>query len=288
MKRTIRNVIVLVFILSLLCLNVCGIENNNIASSGEGSASVSLEEMKTFLISRDYPSDYLDTLIPPQLENLYSLVSEKNAYFYSISQNENSAVEPYDNISAEELDFSVVMSYIPIIYNGATYFGELLMTVDYEWTELPLIRGIDAITVNWDSNLLKYGGDDTFTSYDYMKNPLTNEWETYKEWSQPNATNQGGLGIDTYIDSGAFGDTDWIHATGLKGSVNFSLLPETILSMKIAPESTTTVSAEYTHNTNPLGLGLSFTYQGVGVSVAPGVLQASIAATDVIWYTYVE
>ena len=162
------------------------------------------------------------------------------------------------------------------------------MTVDYEWTELPLIRGIDAITVNWDSNLLKYGGDDTFTSYDYMKNPLTNEWETYKEWSQPNATNQGGLGIDTYIDSGAFGDTDWIHATGPKGSVNFSLLPETILSMKIAPESTTTVSAEYTHNTNPLGLGLSFTYQGVGVSVAPGVLQASIAATDVIWYTYVE
>ena len=136
--------------------------------------------------------------------------------------------------------------------------------------------------------LLKYGGDDTFTSYDYMKNPLTNEWETYKEWSQPNATNQGGLGIDTYIDSGAFGDTGWIHATGPKGSVNFSLLPETILSMKIAPESTTTVSAEYTHNTNPLGLGLSFTYQGVGVSVAPGVLQASIAATDVIWYTYVE
>ena len=136
--------------------------------------------------------------------------------------------------------------------------------------------------------LLVYGGDDSFTAYDYMENPYNNNWEVWKKWDKPKATNQGGLGIDTYIDSGANINSEWVSAAGLKGSVHFSLLPKTSLSMKINPESVTAVSADYTHNKNPLGFGLSFAFYGVSVSVAPGVLQDSISATDTIRYTYVK
>lgn len=275
---------------------LCGCTITSFGMYEEISESVSSEEMKTFLISHDYPSDYLDSLILPQLENLYHLAVEKNAYFYSrstscsgaTSQNGDGTVVPTGNIPSDELYLSVTMSYTPISYNGATYYGEMFMTVDYEWKELPMIRGIDAITVNWDSSLLVYGGDDSFTAYDYMENPYNNNWEVWKKWDKPKATNQGGLGIDTYIDSGANINSEWVSAAGLKGSVHFSLLPKTSLSMKINPESVTAVSADYTHNKNPLGFGLSFAFYGVSVSVAPGVLQDSISATDTIRYTYVK
>lgn len=272
MNRMMKNGIALAFLLVLLCLNACAIGENDVKSLEAGPVSLSGEEMKAFLISRDYPSDYLDTLILPQLENLYHVASEHNAYFYARTSG-----------NAEEMDFWITMSYTPVVNGGTAYYGEIFITVDYEWTQLPMVRGIDAITVNWDSDILKYGGDDSFVSYDYMKNPLNNKWEVYKTWTQPKAANQGGLGIDTYIDSGTYFDYSWVNASGLKGSVNFSLQPETILSMTIEPSGGTTVSAQYTHDKNPLGLG-----PGVVFRAAPGLLQDTILATHEIRYTYVE
>ena len=296
MKRIMRSGLALVLTLGVLCLNVCGINVDDTALRGDDSVSVTTEEMKAFLIDRNYPSDYLDTLILPQLENLYHMATEKNAYFYSretrslseTREDEIGTAESRGNIPAEDMDFSITMSYTPIVLNGSTYFKEIFVTIEYNWIDLPMMRGIDAITANWDTTLLKYGGDENFIAYDYMQNPLTGRWQVWKTWTKPNALNQGGLGIDTYIDSGDYLDYSWLKATGLKGTVDFSLLPETMLSMKINPLSVTNINADYTHDKNPLGTGLSFTYQGVSVLVAPGVLQDSIATSDTLWYTYVE
>lgn len=298
MKRVMRSGLALVLTLGILCLNVCGANVNDTELCADGAVSVTAEEMTEFLIGRNYPSDYLETLILPQLENLYHLAVEKNAYFYSretrslsdARDDEFGAVETRGNIPAEDMDFSITMSYTPIYLNNATYFGEIFVTIEYFWKDLPAIRGIDAITANWDTNLLKYGGDDAFVATDYMQNPVDGEWEVWKTWTQPNALNQGGLGIDTYIDSGdyLYSGGSFLYATGLRGTVEFSLLPETMLSMKINPTSVTNINADYTHNKNPLGFDLSFAYQGVSVSVSPGVLQDSIATSDDLWYTYVD
>lgn len=244
-----------------------------------------VEAMRAVLLSRDYPAEYLDTLIPPQISNLYQMALEQDAYFYGFLTAD--AGPGSGDIPADQLNFSVAVSYRPIRYDGATYFDEIFLSVHYRWAALPVIRGTDAIAVNWDSSVLNYGGDNSFTAYDYFRHPGNSRWETYETWEQPNTLARGGLGIDTYLDSGAYldGGTMWGYATGLAGSVHLALRPNGVLSMKTAPDQVTAIRAAYTHNKNPLGVGLSYTHSESGVSAAPGALRESTGAECEIGYT---
>lgn len=223
-----------------------------LARTAEGTTDTErypVEEMKAFLLSRDYPSDYLDALIPPQIAVLYETARDKDAYFYDFMPAKAShANTRRGEIPADELDVTAAVSYCPIQADGAAYVGEFLVSVCYNWEKLPVIRGRDTITVNWDSSVLNYGGDQSFTAYDYFRHPGTNQWETYKTWTQPNALEQGSLGIDTDLDSGGYIDsgTMWGYATGLAGSVNISLDPNGMLSLKTEAVDPAVIHAVYT------------------------------------------
>lgn len=208
-----------------------------------------VEEMKAFLLSRDYPSDYLDALIPPQIAVLYETARDKDAYFYGFMPAKAShANTSRGEIPADELDVTAAVSYCPIRADGAAYVGEFLVSVCYNWEKLPVIRGRDTITVNWDSSVLNYGGDQSFTAYDYFRHPGSSQWETYKTWKQPNALGQGSVRIDTYLDSGGYIDsgTMWGYATGLAGAVNISLDPNGMLSLKTEAVDPAVIHAMYT------------------------------------------
>lgn len=278
MKIVIKKSVSLLIVISILSTLVAFTTDKN---SNFEFDNLSTDEMKSFLVERNYPLDYLNTLIPQQIEVLYLTAYENDGYFYGLS--EKSDIVPFGNIPTNQLDFRVVHTFTSVKRNGVTYFTKFFVTINYEWTKLPVARGIDAITVNWDSDLLKYDGG--FVSYDYAQS-YTTDWITYKTWYAPKDLDQGGLGIDTYIDYGELMGDSYINACGLKGTVTFSLVPETSYSMSIDPGySKTNINATYTHNKNPLGGSLSFTHiSGFGIAVAPGVLQDSISApTDILY-----
>lgn len=243
-------------------------------------------EMKEFLMTRGFSNDYLDELILQQLEILYQTCYNNDAYFLSVTK--IPAAVPYGNISTDQLDLEATYTYTPCVVNGVTYMYEIHVIVNYDWIKLPMVQTVDAISVNWDSDVLTY--NENFKSYDYAYSDLQGKWVTYKTWNAPNTLNQGGLGINTYIDyTEQLYNGELVGPGGLKGTVTFSLTPEPRFSMSIAPGSNSTaIKCEYVHNKNPLLGSLSFTYEGFGVSVNMGTLQDSIADAVRIDYTRVE
>ena len=67
-----------VSLLTLLC--VLPVSANGIA--GEAANPANIEEMKEHLVQRDYPMDYLDTLMDQQVAALYERAERENLYFY--------------------------------------------------------------------------------------------------------------------------------------------------------------------------------------------------------------
>lgn len=241
--------------------------------------------MVELLLERGYPADFLNALIPPQIEDLYELVREKNLYYLHAYSPQ---IPPHGNISSRQLSFDVTSSGTPVQIDGVTYLYEITIYVNYNWKQLPAVRGVDAIAVNWDNSILTYNDD--FMSKDYAHSQKQNRWITYKTWDRPNALSQGGLGINTYINfEEQISPSEWLSADGLRGSLSFSLTPEPRLSMSTAPGgNSTAIDGIYVHNANPLSGSLSFSCQGFGVSVSSGMLQDSIADTKRIEYTRVE
>lgn len=290
-KRFFSILLTALMMLSLMPEAAGALGSSEVEAAGGGTPAAGQSQqagsdMLAFLIDRGYPSDYLSGLIPQQLEDLYDLVCKKDLYYLQTTHHQ---IQPYGNIPSQQLSFDTTISYTPVTISGVTYYYNITVYVDYEWDELPIVRGVDAITVNWDGDILTYNED--FISKDYAYSPTQRKWITYKEWDKPNALNQGGLGINTYINyEEQISPSEWMYADGLKGSMSFSLTPEPRLSMSIAPGANSTViNGEYVHNKNPYTGTLSFTYQGIGIAVSgSGSMQDSIADPARIDYTRVE
>lgn len=243
----------------LLALLLCAVTASSAVSGPEEkSAEPSAQEMRAFLLARDYPAEYLDTLVPPQLAGLYELAREKNARFYTLAESGESGIR--GRISAERLALSVVLSCTPLEDEGDTYFSECYLTVHYRWREPPVLRGSDSIAVTWDPELWQYGGDRDFIAQDLFRHPASSRWEVYETWEQPRNITLGGVEISPDLGSGAYldGGLMWSYSTGLAGTVQISLLPEEMRSIRAAPGQMTGVGAVYTHGKTPLGLGLGW------------------------------
>lgn len=280
-KKVLYLFVTIVFCGTLFPISAC-------ATDGLNGTPVVLErsqaQMIEFLLDRGYPNDYLEGLIPQQIQNLYRIAYENDAYYLETTP----TIVPYGNIPDDELSLETTLSYNTIVRDGITYIYEIFVSVDYEWFDgHPLVRKADAITVNWDGDILTYNDD--FLAQDFAFSLNYNDWITYKTWNEPSTLNQGGLGNYTYIDYKENVTGAMVNAIGLKGSLYFALTPEPRYSMGWAPgENSTTINAEYVHDTNPLYGSLSFTYDGFGVTVNTGVLdddsQADSARIDYIRY----
>lgn len=272
MKKTISLLLVIVLIVGTTPFTL--------------ATNVSTEEMTDYLLEKGFPEVYLDTLIEQQIESLYNMSLGDNVYFGGI---ETVVLDSNDslvrgNISSSQLSYTVAFVLVTQWMGNEQYITELRVKVSYDWLTLPIIRGTDSIAVNWDSSIFTYDGG--FSSYNYARALSTGNWITHGSWTAPSTLNQGGLGIYAYLDyaESVLGQT--VQAVGLKGETNFRLVPKITWSLGFFPGSNvTSVNAEYTHNKNPLGGSLSFSYSGFQVTIGGGVLTDSIAAYNNLYYT---
>lgn len=243
---------------------------------------MSIEDMKQSLQQRDYPADYLDSLIAPQIETLYEIIAnDKNARFYSVenkimSTNENEGSLTRGNIPTSELDYQIALTLSTAYYGNIQYITKVYVTITYNWLKLPFFRLDDAIAVNWDSSVLGYV-DNSFKEYNYGKTSNSNTWTTYRTVNAASKLTQGGLGT--------FASLNLQNATGLRGTVSFQLMPKSGFSMGCVPDgSATTINAQYVHNKS------SFTGASFGVTDSSVVTNArrltdSMSKSSVISYS---
>lgn len=246
----------------------------------EPNFSISVSDMKQYLLQRDYPSDYLDGLIGAQIEVLYEITLNDNAArFYSVENktvpiSENDSNPTRGVIPTSELNYQIALTFSTSYYGSTQYITKVYVTITYDWLKLPAFRLNDAISVNWDSNKLGYV-DNSFKEYNYGK--ISGSWVTYNTVNASSELTQGGLGT--------FAPLNLQNATGLKGTVSFQVEPRPLFSMGYVPDgSATTINAQYTHNKNSL-IGLTFAVQGVSVSINSSGLADSIAKSSTINYS---
>lgn len=270
-----------VSLLTLLCAQP--VSADGIAGEAENPANI--EEMKGHLVQRDYPMDYLDTLMDQQVAALYERAERENLYFYCLEQrgDDPGGVMPNGVIPASDLDFDVMLSLVLTTKEGEPYITAVDVSIYYDWLEPPFVRNVDPIAVNWDADKFVYKAD-SFVANDYAL-PFLGSWFTYKTWYAPANLVHGGLGYYAYIDY-----TDSVMGTptvaaGLRGDANFMLLPKSGWSMLRAPGGDiTTIRSQYGHNKNIAG-SLGFEVDGVNISVSASALSDEIAAAGTINYT---
>lgn len=245
-------------------------------------SNISVDEMKQCLQQREYPADYLDSLLEPQIETLYEIIAnDKNARFYrvenqTVSANENEGSLARGSIPASELDYQIALTLSTIDYGDVQYITKIYVTITYEWLKLPYFRLDDAIAVNWDSDILLYVPD-SFKEYNYGKTSNSNTWVAYQTVSAAAELTQGGLGT--------FASLNLQNATGLRGIVVFQLMPKSGFSMGCVPDgSATTINAQYVHNKSSF-TGASFGVTDFSVVTNARRLTDSMSKSSVISYS---
>lgn len=100
MKHFIKRVSAL----ALACVLVIAMGCPAFSANKEDSIALDKSdvEMKEFLTTRGFTEDYLDALIPQQLEILYQTCYSNDAYFLSVTK--IPVAVPYGNISTDQLE----------------------------------------------------------------------------------------------------------------------------------------------------------------------------------------
>lgn len=254
---------------AIMCLSL----GSMIAYADTGT-DLSDEAMKAFLQERGFPREYLDSLISQQIENVYNTVYNTDSYLYNYKEYtvdmEGEPTILRGNIPTSDLNFHVSITVSEVVRNNITYISQVNVIVTYEWLDLPIFRNDDMMSVNWDSSLLTYAGDSTFSAHDYYY--VLNNWITFQTWNQPAIVNQGGLGNYIKLASSEFG------ALNLRGDLIFSMVPKEEYSMTKTGGYNTTIAATYAHDKWNQSLSLSIT--GTGAGGVGGGVTISGAATD--------
>lgn len=252
------------------------------ASSDESYVSYQSDQIE-YLINAGLPQSYLDRRTPYEIDTLFELAQTYTLQHFSMSTSyfENNT-STFGTIPVSDMEFHVdgIAAIFTPDNSEQSYLLSILITVDYLWgSGRPFVRAEDAITVNWDSSLFQFV-EGTFKSVDYHhmgpgETPVNSQ-------TRPATLDQGGLGYYALLTN--------ISPNPVLYSGNASFIlnaKENLFSKDTYPSNIklTSFTAVYTHNKNPLGIGLSFAHKGVGVSVSPGPLQDSAGGSYSISYS---
>ncbi|MDE6260599.1 MAG: hypothetical protein K2M42_07020 [Oscillospiraceae bacterium] len=238
-----------------------------------------------FLINAGIPGDFLNLRSTDDINTLYDL-AQTHTLQYAVEQGSYSDFEGgnsfFGTIPESDMILSVhkIETQTPPLPGTRSRIDSILIYVDYAWTYgHPAVCNEDSITVNWDSSLFQFVGG-TFSSADYWS--VGGEGgikQTVNSQENPARLNQGGLGYFAMLSN--------THALGgpvqCSGSAGFLL--EAKSTIYVGSSRRTSINVEYTHNKNPLPGSISLSYNGIGVSVNPGVLQDSVAKPIRIEYS---
>lgn len=247
-----------------------------------------IDEMRAFLISREYPADFLEKLIDPQIESLYHSVAANNTYFYGFVT-ESGTIEPgyttYADSLQNDIELTVMVGIPPVVSGGSQSISELYVYVYYDWTKLPSIRFSDAISLNWDSSLFAYA---SMHATDYAQSGISGKWIKNATWNSPTTLGQGGLGYNPCIRyDELLGDAS-VPASGLKGNAEIKLVPKIemtdVKTVSTPSQAYTNFNAEYVHSTLAVTPSFSFSGTSGGVAINITTTMKSLAATYLFKY----
>lgn len=237
------------------CLHISWILGFSLAvpTFAASSDTCSADAMNTFLISHGYPAAFLETLIAPQVESLYTSAADNNTYFLGFAT-ESGAIEPdyttYRRSLESDVELTVMVGFSPAPSDDSQKMSEVYVYVYYDWINIPLIRYCDTISVHWDSSLFAYS---SMHATDYAQSGSSGQWVTNAVWNSPTKLEQDGLCYSPYIRYAEFLGTASAPAAGLKGNAEITLIPK--IDMPTGTDTSaplqinTFFNAEYVHST---------------------------------------
>ncbi len=252
MKKN-KRILAVVCVMTLLCLSIF-------------PASAAQESPYEFLLRCGYSEEVLNTLPEDILLKIYNEIGDnevidvKEEVYYLDEGGVLSAVNPLGTIESSSLKITIGTGVIN--KKGTDQITGCLYSALWEWADnKPLIRIKDAVTVNWDASIFRLS---SFYAQDLGKNSQSEEFTIIKDYGDLSESNQGGLGHFTQLSS---------SYSYVGGGMLVLLAPNA--PMYNGDNYGTAINFNYVHNRNPLGLGLSFSLDGFGVSANAGLLSDS-------------
>lgn len=238
-----------------------------------------------YLLSIGVPASYLDELDTDELLRLYNKVYGKN---YRLQSIENSVLSVQSQLSDVEeriipLEDKLDLNMLVFCHSDPDEFPEQIYEVyiyfTYEWiTGYPYFVATDAVTLNWDSSLLRYSPG-SFYSYNEA-NPVSTGWYIYNTLSAPNTLEQGGLGYTIPISQPTIenGNARYFN---LRGGCDVALIPTVNMYPGLIG---TTISAKYGHATVDMDIQFSIGNGGMGVTITPSLGMETTTVAGEVYY----
>lgn len=256
--KKIKQLLAIVCVLTLLCLSVF-------------PASAAQESPYEFLLRCGYSEEVLNMLPEDVLLRIYNeigdneVITVKKKVYYLDEGGDLSPANPLGTIDTSSLKLTLQVGQVN--GDGTDKISGCICLASWEWAESkPKIRVKDAVAVNWDASIFQLG---SFYAADIGKNSASEEYTTIKEYTSMATSNQGGIGH--------FTELSWKYK--YVGGVMMMVLTSSI-PMYNGEDYGTSFNLNYAHDRNPLGLGLSFGCEYLGVSINAGLLTDMLAATD--------
>lgn len=233
-----------------------------------------------YLLSCGYSKEFLNSATEELLLNIYNAIGDNevdDVHEEVLYLNESGVQNPLGNIDANSLKITVEVG--AVYRKGTKEVGVVLYCVLWEWAKnKPQIRHEDPVSINWDTNVFCQGA---FYAQDTARNTLSEELICLNDYDTPAQATQGGLGH--------FNDIAWTYNYNYVGGGIVLLLEPREKMYKYEDvnrdNKKTDVYFNFTHNRNPLGLGVSITPDGFGVTINPGTMSDSRASKYTFSYS---
>lgn len=256
-----------------------------IISASAYQSSVSIEEMKAYLISQSVPEAYLEFLSDDEIKSEYLKYQGKEIQKLDtqtvILTEGSDSPSTRGTIPSEDMRFEITTS-LQYKNTNTKQVEQVYVYITYDWLNLPMWRKDDAAIINWDSNVFTYKSD-SFTSYEIFGNT---DKQTYRRTrTTPAEIVQGGFGYEIKLTPSELGGT----IIKIAGACSFSLYPRSNPFYEANTNSssyyTTAINAQYRHNRNPFvgSVGLSVKGASINFDLSTFTDTASVS-TNVIYH----
>ena len=280
MKKSVK---MLCFVL-ILCLSLSCISCKGFSVSAEPFGQ---NDKIDNLVENGIPREFLLKRSVEEIDLLYDMAQEYVLEYKSEQElYDDNQIATYGTINENHMTLTVskVEAHSPPLPGSPSRLDSVAVFVDYIWVDgRPLIKHEDAITVNWDSSVFLFVPD-SFNSYDRIEvrsDQIIDYSQDFNVQANPAHLSQGGLGYYANLMFTLGNDLDDYLVRS--GSASFMLEPRS--TIYVGSDLSTSIAVEYTHDKNPVGLGVTLEYHGFGVTVSAALLQDSVAKAMTVTYS---
>lgn len=170
----------------------------------------------------------------------------------------------------------IIVNIAEVCRNNTNEIGLCMYGAVWEWAKgKPLVRHNDAISINWADSVFCQS---SFYAQDTVRNSLSENAIVLRDYDTPSEATQGGLGH--------FNNISFTYDYNYVGGTVLLLLAPTEPMFKVSnPKYSTSINFNFVHNRNPLGLGVSFSAAGFGVSIDAGSMSDSTSNTKDFYFS---